>query len=36
MDSLRITLAHGIWLVADWLESARDACLDAAGKLAGL
>jgi hypothetical protein len=32
----RITLAHGLWLVSDWLEDAREKLLDAAGKVAGL
>jgi len=33
---MRIALAHGLWLVSDWLEDAREKLLDAAGKVAGL
>lgn len=31
-----ITVAHALWLIADWLEDAREKLLDAAGKAAGL
>jgi hypothetical protein len=33
---IRITLAHLVWIVSDWLESAREFCLDLAGELAGM
>ena len=33
---MRITAAHALWVIADWLEDARERLLDAAGKVAGL
>ena len=33
---MRIAVAQGIWLIADWLEDVRERLLNAAGKVAGL
>lgn len=30
---MRVVLAETLWLVADWLEDARERLLDAAGRL---
>lgn len=30
-----VAIAETLWLVADWLESARESLLDAAGRIVG-